>query len=284
MHAFLVFLEKQDRRWTWLGSVCAWAAVAYFHSRIGWEISFSILYLIPIGVSAWVLGRAGGVALSILSAGAWWYANRNSPVDPEMIRYWNGFVRLMLFFIVSELLFGLRAALERERALARTDPLTGLANSRSFTEIAEREIAVARRTGRSLSVIWIDLDGFKLINDQLGHAAGDQVLAQVGAALRRSTRRTDLAARVGGDEFAILLPETDMTGTRVIMEKIVAGVAENVIVDGSSISMSVGAIACDESLPELDEILHRADALMYEVKRAGKGATRIEQCPAAQLR
>lgn len=281
MHGFLVFLEKHDRRWTWFGVICAWAILAYLHSRIGWEISFSILYLIPVGVAAWVLGRPAGVTISILSAGAWWYANRDSPIAPETIRYWNTVVRLTLFIIVSELLFGLRNALERERALARTDPLTGLANSRSFTEVAEREIAVARRTGRSLSVIWIDLDGFKSINDELGHAAGDQVLAQIGAALRRSTRRTDVAARVGGDEFAILLPETDIAGTRVIVEKIVAGVAENINIDGKSVSMSVGAIACDEALPELDQILRKADDLMYEVKRAGKGATRIEHFPPA---
>ena len=283
VHRFLVFLEDHDSRWTWLGTILAWVAIGSFHSQVGWEVSFLILYLIPIGIAAWVLGRAGGITLSVLSFATWWYANRHSPVEPEIIRYWNALVRLVLFLIVSELLYDLKSALARERALARTDSLTGLANSRSFTEIAEREFAVARRTGRSLSLIWIDLDGFKEINDELGHAAGDQVLTQVGAAIRRSTRRTDLAARMGGDEFAVLLPETDMAGASVMMEKVVAGVAQNVTLEGRKVTMSVGAIACEKVLPDLDVVLRKADALMYEVKRAGKGATRIELCSDVEL-
>lgn len=278
VHELLAFLDAH-RRWTWIGTVGAWAAIAWLHSLIGWEISFSILYLLPIGTAAWVLGRTWGVTFSVVSAVAWWYANRDLPVEPEAILYWNAFVRLMLFLIVSELLFGLRKALDRERTLARTDPLTGLANNFSFTETAEREIAVARRTGRALSLVWIDLDGFKEINDRLGHAAGDEVLAQIGATLRRSTRRTDIAARMGGDEFAILLPETDKTGAGVIVEKIVAGVAQNIEIDGRRVSMSVGVLACEKVFPDLDSILRRADDLMYQVKRAGKGGSRIESCP-----
>lgn len=261
-----------------MGAICAWAAIAWAHSRVGWEPSFSLFYLVPIGVAAWVLGRWGGVTIAVLSTAAWLYTSRHSPVDPVAILYWNGFVRLVLFIVVSELLVHLHAALTRERALARTDPLTGLANSLSFTEIAEREIAVARRTGRSLSLIWIDLDGFKQINDDLGHATGDAVLAQVGAAVRRSTRRTDVAARMGGDEFAVLLPETDLAGASVIVEKIVAGVGQNVTIEDRRISMSIGALVCEKVLPDLDMILKKADDLMYEVKRAGKGASRIELC------
>jgi diguanylate cyclase (GGDEF)-like protein len=278
VHGFLAFLEAHDRRWTWFGTLCAWGAIAWLHSLIGWEISFSIVYLLPIGIAAWVLGRAGGTTISVLSAAGWWYANRAVPLDPETILYWNTFVRLTLFIIVSDLLSRLKSALDRERALARTDPLTGLANSLAFTETAEREIAVARRTNRSLSLIWIDLDGFKDINDKLGHAAGDEVLAQVGAALRRSTRRTDVAARMGGDEFAVLLPETDMAGVSVIVEKIIAGVGRSVEVEGQRVSMSVGALACEQVLPDLDVILRKADDLMYEVKRTGKGASRIDLC------
>ncbi len=278
VHSFLEFLDARGKHWTWAGAIGTWALFSWLHSLIGWQISFSILYLVPVAVAAWVLGRVGGLTLSLLSAISWYYATRNSPVDPEVIRYWNALVRLLLFVIVAELLFDLRRALERERSLARTDPLTGLANSLAFTETAEREIAVARRTGRCLSVIWLDLDGFKQINDTLGHAAGNEMLAQVGAALRRSTRRTDVAARMGGDEFAVLLPETDLAGASVMVEKIIAGVSENAVVKGHRVSMSVGALACENVLPDLDLILRKADDLMYEVKRSGKGASRIESC------
>lgn len=283
VHSFLEFLEARGKHWTWAGVVCTWALLSWLHALIGWEISFSLLYLLPVAVASWVLGRAGGIALSALCALSWYYATRNSPVGLEVIRYWNGLVRLILFLIVAELLFDLKRALNRERSLARTDPLTGLANSLAFAETAEREIAVARRTGRCLSVIWIDLDGFKKINDSLGHAAGDEMLAQVGAALRRSTRRTDVAARMGGDEFAVLLPETDLAGTSVMVEKIIAGVSDNASVKGQRVTMSVGALACEKTLPDLDVILRRADDLMYEVKRSGKGASRIELCSSIEL-
>lgn len=284
MHELLGVLERQSRSWTWLLTILLSLAFGWLNQLIGWEVSFSVLYLIPIGIAAWILGRWPALGLAIGCTVLWWNANRNFPAFNELILYWNAFVRFLFFAIVTELLVGLRQALERERELARVDPLTGLANTRAFTEIAQREIATARRTGRPLAILWIDLDGFKKINDELGHAAGDDLLAQIGGALRRSTRRTDFAARMGGDEFAVLLPETNLEGAEVMVRKITENVSEHAQVGDRSVTLSVGGIACEQTLPDLDTILHQADALMYEVKRAGRGAARVESCTSLERR
>ncbi|MDX1583605.1 MAG: GGDEF domain-containing protein, partial [Thermoanaerobaculia bacterium] len=181
----------------------------------------------------------------------------------------------LFFIIVTRLLSDLRGALARERELARTDPLTALANTRAFTEMAIREIARARRTGRPLALACVDLNGFKKINDELGHAAGDEMLVMVGTALRSSTRKSDLPARLGGDEFAILLPETDEESVRTILDKVVDKVESYAVVEGRHASVSAGAVV-SVSPPGLDELLRAADRLMYDVKRSAEARSRIE--------
>lgn len=275
MGGFLAFLDQTDRKVVWTGCLATVLLLGWLNVLIGWEISFSVLYLIPVGVGAWVLGRAAGLLLAILSMFGWYLGNRAVPVDPAWIVYWNTFVRFLFFIIVARLLADLKAALTRERELARIDPLTGLANTRAFAEVAMREIARARRTGRPLALACIDLNRFKAINDELGHAAGDSMLMMVGAALKSSTRKSDLPSRLGGDEFAVLLPETDQEGAEIILRKVVDKVESYAVVEGRHASVSAGAVV-SISPPGLDDLLRHADRLMYEVKRSGENRSRIE--------
>lgn len=161
------------------------------------------------------------------------------------------------------------------KSLSEKDSLTLLYNHGAFHEKLAIELERANRYIRPVAVIILDLDRFKEINDRYGHTTGDRVLALVAGALGAHLRKTDIAARYGGDEFAVILPETDLTSAAVIAERIAEGIS-NVRLDiggGSVLSFtaSVGYASCGHDSPGRGEILDVADRLMYESKRRGPG-------------
>jgi diguanylate cyclase (GGDEF)-like protein len=168
------------------------------------------------------------------------------------------------------LLARLRAALEREAALARTDPLTGAANVRTFHEAAALEIERSRRTDRPFTIAYVDLDDFKRVNDRSGHLVGDQVLRTVVRALRENVRATDTVARLGGDEFAVLLPETDTPAADAVVEKIRRVFADEMRRGDWPVTFSIGVATYRTPPADTDEMIRKADEFMYLVKRGGK--------------
>jgi diguanylate cyclase (GGDEF)-like protein len=166
-----------------------------------------------------------------------------------------------------------RRARDAAIRLSTIDPLTGLFNRTFFFAAVEREIARSARSGRGFCLLMMDLDELKQINDRHGHFFGDRVLGGVGEVIRSGGRRIDTAARYGGDEFVVLLPETDPTGAFVLAEKIRQEVAElRVPISGSAIqpSVSIGVVSYPEDGRTTDELLITADSSMYRSKRAGK--------------
>ena len=161
--------------------------------------------------------------------------------------------------------------LERARHQATHDPLTGLGNRALFHEIVMQQLAVACRTGAQLAVLYIDLDKFKPVNDQHGHAAGDRLLVHVAQQLRGSLRDSDFAARLGGDEFAVVLAGTGADHAAAVAAKILDGLCAPL--DLGQVQVRVGAsvgIACYPTHGRnLRELLHAADTAMYEAKSAG---------------
>lgn len=161
-------------------------------------------------------------------------------------------------------------ALER---LAREDSLTGLANRRHFMEILERELERSDRYGHPLALIMLDLDHFKAVNDNHGHAAGDRVLCEAARALRTVCRDVDLAARLGGEELAILLPETDAAGARIVAERArerIAAVAHTAP-DGSTVRVTASfGVAAVRPGATSEGVLHAADEALYRAKDAGR--------------
>ena len=157
--------------------------------------------------------------------------------------------------------------------LSTVDSLTGLFNRSFFFAAMEREIARSARSGRGFCLLMMDLDELKLINDRLGHFYGDRVLRGVGEVITLGVRRIDTAARYGGDEFVVLLPETDPTGAFVLAEKIRLGVhAMPIEIEGGtpSPSLSIGVVSYPDDGRTSDELIISADGAMYTSKRAGK--------------
>lgn len=182
----------------------------------------------------------------------------------------DGTCRLVGFSTDVTELDDLRARLER---LATLDPLTEVANPRSFAQHAEEVVARAERSGAAVSLALLDLDHFKAVNDRYGHAAGDAVLARVAGLLREVARAGDVPARLGGEEFVLLLPDTDADEARHVAERVAAAVRGlRVPVEGGEVAVtaSVGVAPWIRGEPDLDATIRRADLAMYRAKGAGR--------------
>ncbi|MFA7280440.1 MAG: GGDEF domain-containing protein [Sterolibacterium sp.] len=186
-----------------------------------------------------------------------------------------GFI-FRLVFAFSFLLLLEAQRYEELRVLATRDPLTGARNRRSFFELVEQEVARQRRSGEALTLMILDLDHFKQVNDDYGHLAGDQVLREVKAAIEHLLRLPDSLARYGGEEFCILAPNTDAGGGATLAERVRNGIAGLTLTIGGknlqpvTASIGVATLAVGESVANVDELLARADAALYQAKNAGR--------------
>ncbi len=170
----------------------------------------------------------------------------------------------------------LRESLEREQVLARTDGLTGLSNRRHFLELAEHEFAVAQRYGQPLSVVLFDIDGFKHVNDTLGHLAGDDILKDVARRASEQLRSADVLARYGGEEFIVLVPESTAQSAAVVAERIRKGIAERSIhtaAGTAAVTISAGVGEIQSKSDTLADLIRRADQALYDAKGKGRNCT-----------
>ncbi|NJN62459.1 MAG: diguanylate cyclase [Coleofasciculaceae cyanobacterium RL_1_1] len=246
----------------------------------GSEISFSLFYLVPVTVVTWFLGKIPGIVTSVIAAIVWMicdYLSGNS-YSYVMIYYWNSFIRFGFFLIVTLLFSSLQEAMENERRLARIDGLTGALNSRSFSELLQTEFDRFKRRGSPFTLAYVDLDNFKMVNDSLGHTAGDHVLNLIVTYAQAQLRKTDYVARLGGDEFALLLTETDQRGAEVAISKIQFGLLEEMKRNHWPITFSIGVLTCVELPDSIDDLIKQADNLMYLVKHSGKNSARYALC------
>ncbi|MFC4071476.1 diguanylate cyclase domain-containing protein [Actinoplanes subglobosus] len=180
-------------------------------------------------------------------------------------------------FLVSTLVFGRQMVAAREnRRMAVTDQLTGLANRVQMYEALPRAMARAHRNHTLVAVMVIDMNGFKQINDEFGHQAGDQLLIGFGRLLRRCVLGSDLVVRLGGDEFAIVLPDlTDPGHAQAVVQRIRAAMAEPVRVGSTVVqpSASIGVAFARPGDHSVDDLLHRADVAMYDAKKKARPTT-----------
>jgi diguanylate cyclase (GGDEF)-like protein len=174
--------------------------------------------------------------------------------------------------------------LKRAEALSVTDDLTHLYNTRYLNQVLRRETKRASRSGRPLSLLFIDLDGFKAVNDTHGHMAGSRALVEAAAVIRGSARETDIVARFGGDEFALVLPDTGSDGAFAVGERIRVRIAGHrfLAADGLDIHLtaSVGVATLPDAAASAEELMQAADRAMYQVKDSGKNGIQAAGAPA----
>jgi diguanylate cyclase (GGDEF)-like protein len=174
--------------------------------------------------------------------------------------------------------------LKRAEALSVTDDLTHLYNTRYLNQVLRRETKRASRSGRPLSLLFIDLDGFKGINDSHGHLCGSRALVEAAAVIRGSARETDVVARFGGDEFALVLPDTGGEGAYAVGERIREKIAAHHFLLGEGLDIRLTASVGVATLPDVaasaDELMHAADTAMYLVKELGKNGIQAAHPPA----
>ena len=222
----------------------------------GYEISFSVLYVIPVSFVTWYTNRRLGFVISIASAFVWLAADiaPGNLYSHPLIPIWNSLVRLVFFVIITLLLSSLKSVTERERELSRIDYLTGAVNSRFFHHLVQMEIDRFQRYEHTFTSVYIDLDNFKSVNDQLGHSVGDQVLRKVVSSAGKHLRKTDVIARLSGDEFALLLPETQQESARVVLSKIQGRLLEEMRQHNWPITFSIGVLTCSRAPSSSDRI------------------------------
>ena len=253
-------------------SLTAMAGVFAIDLVTGGELSVSIFFLIPVGFTAWFVNRPATIAVAFSSATLWYVGEGlgGRAYSNPLIPVWNATVRLGFFLIVASLLFVVRDALSRLEDLARRDPLTGLANLRHFSSIAEQEGYRARRYEHPISVAYLDLDNFKGVNDRFGHERGDILLRTVAATIAANIRESDTLGRLGGDEFALLMPETPAEAAVAVVTKLQSALRVAMAEADLGVTVSAGCVTYSQPPESVDELIAEADSLMYEAKRAGK--------------
>jgi len=258
--------------WIVLG-VLLLSMVAFLDYITGTEFSFSLFYLLPIILISWAISERLGLVFAILGSCVWiavdiWSGNSNR--TSNLFAYmWNATARLG-FFLLPVFMIRLNRALQREQELARTDFLTGVLNARFFHELAQMESNRSVRYKRPFTIAFIDVDNFKSINDTFGHTTGDIVLRTIAMNIKTHLRRTDIVARVGGDEFVVLLPETNAQTAPVVISNMQRALLNEMNVNGWSITFSIGVLTLSDPSLSVDNMIGRADRLMYIVKNSGK--------------
>jgi diguanylate cyclase (GGDEF)-like protein len=214
----------------------------------------------------------------MLSALTWLIADLSSGTTYSFsdIPYWNGVARVSSFFILTFILSALKNTLKQEKEFSRIDFLTGIRNRRYFIELVHMEINRARRYEHPFTLVCIDLDNFKTVNDCFGHSTGDILLRLVAHTLQENIRVTDTVARLGGDEFAILLPETGRHEAEVIMQKVQKITLDLLRRHGWPVTLSIGVVTFTNPPSTVDETLRISDQLMYTAKNSGKNGIQYE--------
>ncbi len=250
------------------------AGISFVDALSGPEIDLSLLYFMPVALLAWHANWSAAQLAALACGAAWLIADNfaDAAYSATLIQYWNAAVRTAGFLIVGFVLAQLRGAAREEHRLARTDPLTGVANSRLFIEFATLECARQHRYYHPLSLAFLDCDNFKRVNDLYGHAAGDDLLRKIALTITRSLREVDIVARLGGDEFAILLPESDQKAAATVLRKLRNGL--KTVGEQYNVTFSIGLVTYLRGADSVDQMLNAADKAMYEAKRAGKNTAR----------
>ena len=243
----------------------------------GQELVLSALYVLPLVLVTWYAGRAWGASNAIVSAVIWLTVDIVDYQHTNLLYLLlNAAIFLTLFLVVVYLMGKLHRAMQRLEDSSHQDSLTGALTSDFFYECLDKESERLERYGHPLTLAYLDLDGFKAVNDHFGHPTGDDVLRRVVNCVRSRLRKTDLVARLGGDEFVFLCPETDEVAARSAVTEVVARLTQEMRLGGWPITFSIGVITCYQAPGSSAELVQMADKQMYSVKLTTKDGVSYE--------
>jgi len=249
--------------------------VDYF--AVGQLLEFSVFFLLPVSFFTWFVNRKAGLIVSSAGAAIILGINLASPIHAAHPRvgYWNALVWLGFFLLISLTIAKLKVLYLGERQLSRLDSLTRIANRLAFYELATAEKNRAQRFGQPITLAYVDLDEFKEVNDAMGHEVGDKLLLWVARTMQKNIRQTDSAARMGGDEFALILPNTTKDAASLVLNKVLRKLNRRMKQNHWAVTFSIGAVTFLTPPESLQEMIKRADDAMYSAKTRGKN--RLEQ-------
>jgi diguanylate cyclase (GGDEF)-like protein len=271
MLSLIEALGRQGRVALLAWGAAAVAAVTALSYVAGPEVGLPILYVLPVVAVGWFAGLTAGVAMALLSAGLWLVVDLTRGPAAGDVPYWNTAIRAAALLILVHVLAALNVALQ----YARTDYLTGIANGRAFYDAAQSEIARARRYGSAFTVVYLDVDDLRTVNEKYGHYVGDALIRSLAATLRKSLRSTDLVARLGADDFAILLPETSSEAAQAALRKLEKLLVETAQKSQWASSFSIGGVTFTSPPDTVEGALNRAEDVMYVAKKADSKATTV---------
>jgi diguanylate cyclase (GGDEF)-like protein len=254
------------------------ALIASVEEASGSRAALSLLYVFPIALVTWYVGGAWGVIFAVFG-GVAAFAYGDLPHIGQLGRFataWLLIARIGSFAFVGGLIFALKRAMDNQRNLANTDYLTQVANARAFRAAAAVEIARAERARTPLTAVYLDCDNFKTVNDKWGHAGGDRLLRTIAQALAANIRATDTAARMGGDEFALLLPDAGPDDARAVVEKLRAILLEAMAARRWPVTFSIGVVTYAHAPATVEDLLAKVDTLQYRAKTGGKDRVEFE--------
>lgn len=251
----------------------------------GFEFNLSIFILIPIGLATWHGNFRMGMAFAIFSALIWYLAHLflsdQQPAN-ALVPLVNTLILLALFLVASKLLEQFKTLVDIEQRKSRTDPLTGLMNKGGFNEMADRIFIQSLRHSRSTTLAYIDLDNLKRTNEEMGHSTGDKVLESIGEIFLKSSRKTDIMGRLGEDEFALILPETNRLGAKVMLNRLRGRYTEAMQNNSWPVGFSIGVITFDLPPESHEEAIKTAHTLMQKAKQTGRDNTIFDHYPQEQ--
>jgi len=243
----------------------------------GNDILFSLFYFVPIVLVTLAVSLKFGLFISFLSAITLLVAEVSTgfSYSHPIIFLLNTLIRTVFYAFVAYLVSALYKLQKEERLAARTDFVTGAVNARYFNELLQMEVERIRRYPHPITVVFIDIDNFKLVNDLFGHKMGDEVLRCIASELKSQLRSTDCIARLGGDEFALLLPSARQADAEVAISKVHNHLRAEMKRRNLPITFSMGAVTCVVPPYSAEQIINMADELMYEVKNSTKDDVRF---------